>query len=393
MIETDLSPPFSLHQIIAALLIGSVALLMLGLQPTLLGELVDNQVISTEGMSIVVMSEIIALGLGVLLANVLLPMTHFKLITVLAAITVATLDAATCYGSGDQLLVGLRGTAGLAEGVLVWVTTSIIVRSSKPDRLAAAFLVVHILSQAGLVLLLTTFIVPRAGWQGSFALVAVISLLPWALVRLLPGELKPLRVVDTGVVSRSPASLLPLIITFLQMAAISSLWAHMVPLSKVIDFDAMGSSKTMISTVFTMQILGGFIAFFTVRRLGVKLVLTGGSLILASIAFAIDQLPQGSLLSFSALLMTFGFFWLFIMPFQIGLAFQVDPSGRIAILVPVMQLLGSAVGPLIGLFAAQGEVAVQATLISGTLAVLAADLLLIGRRQLTPVPLQELRKT
>ena len=68
------SSPYSLRQIGSALLIGSIALLMLGLQPILLGELVDRHIITMEGVGIIAMGEIVTLGLGVALGDALLPL-------------------------------------------------------------------------------------------------------------------------------------------------------------------------------------------------------------------------------------------------------------------------------------------------------------------------------
>ncbi len=375
--ETVLSPLFSLRQISAALLVGSSALLMLGLQPLLLGEMVARQVITLEGVGIVAMGEIISLGLGVLLGDALLPLSRYRLIMVLAALLVALLDAATCFGTGDVQLVSLRAAAGLAEGVLVWVTTSIVVRSFKPDRLAAVFIVIQTLSQAGIAALLAMLIVPRAGWQGGFALVAGISLLVCLLVRYLPGELKPLRTDDMGGVSWSFTTMLPLIIAFLQMAAIGSLWAYLEPLGKAIGYDDRGA-QTLISAVLIMQVLGGSLAIFAVRRLSTRMTLTAGAIVLATVAYSMHQLALGSLVPFAILLMAFGFTWLFIMPFHIGLAFIIDPSGRVALLVPAMQLLGSAMGPLIASFMVQGDEVGTVTLVSSSFAIFAIAILLSG---------------
>jgi predicted MFS family arabinose efflux permease len=379
--QTLSTASFSRLEMSAALLVGSVALLMLGLQPILLGEMVARQVITLEGVGIVAMGEIIALGLGVVLGDAVLPLSRYRLIMVIAALAVAVFNVATCYGAGDGTLAALRAAAGLAEGVLVWITTNIIVRSAKPDRLAAVFIVAQTLSQAGIAALLAVLIVPRAGWQGGFVLVAVISLLVSLLVRFLPAGLKTLRAEGAQPVPWSFATLLPLGITFFQMAAIGSLWAYLEPLGRAAGFDDQGA-QTLISSVLVMQVLGGSLAIYAVRRLGAKATLTGGAMVLATIAFAIHQLPPGSMVTFSVLLAGFGFTWLFIMPFQIGLAFIADPSGRIALLIPAMQLLGSAIGPLIASFTVYGDEAGLVPLVSSSCAVLAFALLLSGQRRL-----------
>jgi len=51
---------------VLAILVGAVALLMLGLQPLLLGALLEAGQVTLEGVGLVAMGEIVALGLGVL---------------------------------------------------------------------------------------------------------------------------------------------------------------------------------------------------------------------------------------------------------------------------------------------------------------------------------------
>jgi hypothetical protein len=51
-------------------------------------------------------------------------------------------------------------------------------------------------------------------------------------------------------------------------------------------------------------------------------------------------------LVFISFTIVFGALWLFLLPFQFRLALIIDPSGRLATVVPALQLLGSAFGPL-----------------------------------------------
>ena len=53
---------------------------------------------------------------------------------------------------------------------------------------------------------------------------------------------------------------------------------------------------------------------------------------------------------FAGLWSAFGLLWLFAMPFHVRLAMTADPKGRVAMLVPAAQLLGTAFGPLLSSF-------------------------------------------
>ena len=76
---------FDRSDIAAALAVGSIGLLMLGAQPVVLGELVERKVISLEGVGIVAMGEIIAIGVGVALGDALLATTRMRLVAIVAA--------------------------------------------------------------------------------------------------------------------------------------------------------------------------------------------------------------------------------------------------------------------------------------------------------------------
>lgn len=382
--EAVSSSPFSLRQAGAALLIGSVALLVLGVQPILLGELVARHVITMEGVGIVAMGEIITLGLGVVLGELLLPLSRYRQIALLAACATAALDVATSQASGDGQLSALRAAAGLAEGVLVWVTTSVIVRSQRPARLAAIFVIVQTVCQAAMAALLAAAIVPMGGWQGGFMALGLMSVLAGSLSFLLPAPLAPLASASAPKFAWSVPAALALGAAFMQMAALVALWAYLEPLGLNKGFDGHGV-QTIAWAVLFMQVLGGIAALNCVRRLSAFGVLGAGALLTAALVGGLYLLPHGALAGFALICAVFGFVWLFLLPFHVALAFQVDPSGRLASLVPAAQLLGSAFGPLTASFIVVGEDAAPVPLLSAGLAVAAVVLVLSAKPRRSPV--------
>ena len=124
-------PHASMHatQVMAALAVGTIAVLMVGIQPIVLGELVDARRVSLEGVGIVAMAEIIMLGLGVVLGDALLPIARLRAVTIAAGLAAAGLDLLTLQAHGDGGLTAVRAAAGPAEGVLIWVATGVVVRT------------------------------------------------------------------------------------------------------------------------------------------------------------------------------------------------------------------------------------------------------------------------
>jgi DHA1 family inner membrane transport protein len=371
---------YSATQLSAALAVGTIAILMIGIQPILLGELVDAQKVTLEGVGLVAMGEIVALGLGVALGDFLIPGAWLKFATVTGALCATFFDLLTTQVSGDGMMLAVRACAGLAEGLLIWGTTGVVVRSGNPGRISGIFFVAQTLAQALLGALLANWVIPHEGWQGGFVTLAGLSLLPVGLALLQPATLAPLASGSRTGFRWTPGTVQPLIVVFLQLAALGSFWAYLEPLGKAVGLDAR-AAQTLIAGVLAMQVVGGATASLVVRRLGATSALLAVSITLGIIMMALYRLPAGRTFEFGVGCLVFGFFWLFAMPFHVALAFRVDASGRLAGLVPAAQLLGSASGPLTGSFFVQGENAAAVPLVSAVFAVLAALLLSAMRRR------------
>ena len=377
--------PLPAFQVVAALAIGTIAVLMVGVQPIVLGELVDAHQVSLEGVGIVAMAEIILLGLGVVLGDALLPVGQLRWITIAAALAAGGLDALTLRATGDGAMTAVRAAAGLAEGVLVWGTTGVIVRTANPARVGGIFFVLQTLAQALLGLLLAHAVIPRWGWQGGFAALAALALSCCLLAFAQPARLVPLAPPAVSGFRWSARTLQPLAVAFLQLATLGAFWAYLEPLGKAAGFDGRGA-QTLIAAVLATQVVAGSVATLAVRRLPVVPTLVACSLALAGVTATVHQLPAGHTRDFALACLLFGFVWLFMLPFHIGLAFRADPSGRLAGLVPAAQLLGSAFGPLMASFIVEGDNASAVPLLSAGFALAAAVLALLGRAPRATAP-------
>lgn len=379
----------------AALSIGAIALLILGVQPIVLGALVEQRLITLPGVGVVAMGEIIALGIGVALGDALLPVSWQRATAIVAALLAALLNLATVQAHGDAAFVALRAAAGLAEGLLVWVATVSIVRAATPDRVTAVFMVLQALAQIALAAALALWVLPAAGWKGGFVAMAATCLLvlPLAAALSAPATLAPeadaqCAATATARLRWSAATLAPLLVAFLQMSAIGALWAYLEPLALRAGLDAH-AAQLQTSWVLGMQIVGGLAAIYWVRRLSVTATLTLGSVALCLVAAAMYRVPGNAALGFAAVCVVFGFAWMFLMPFHVGLALRADAQGRVAVLIPAAQLIGSACGPLLASLLLHADDPAPVPLVGLGFALAAALLALwIGLRQRRPSVLQ-----
>lgn len=372
---TAVSISFRRSETITALAVGCVALMMLGLQPALLGDLIEQKRISLEGVGIVAMGEIFSLGIGVVLAEKFLPLNHLRLVAVLGSVSLVLINLLTLLAHGDLPCIALRVAAGLAEASLFWITTMVIVRSPQPDRLAGIFLTAQTLAQAFVALALARISIRFLGWTEGFVVLAAVCALPLLMTSRLPRQVG----THSDAVMPSVVSLrgfFALLVPFAHLSAVGTLWAYLEPLSKVAGMTG-SDADALVALVLLMQIVGGSIAAVAVRRWRMSLTLVVSALVFTVVGLAMYRLPASNPWGFTVLCGVFGFVWLFQMPFHVRLAFDIDPRGRIAMLVPPAQLLGSGFGPLMASFSVNGDDVHRIPLIAAGFAVCVVVALLL----------------
>lgn len=371
-------PQQTFVQVFIALLIGSLALLVLGLQPILLGGLVDANRISLPGLGLVAMGEIVAIGIGVVVSDTILSVSAHRLVAIVAAFAVAGLDVATLAVTGDGAILVLRAAAGLLEGALIWVATTTIIRTREPDRTAANFAVMQTVAQAVVAASMAKIVVPALGWQGAFMLLAILLGAGALLAVGLTPKLAPIEKEEGGAIVWQWSHFMVLAIAFLQMAALGAFWSYLEPVAQDVGLEPQ-SIQMLISGTLLIQVCGGIAATLLIRRLNVAVTLCAGGVAIALATGTVYFLPQGATSEFALLCAVFGFAWLFLNPFQFALAFRADETGRLALLVPAALLLGLAFGALASSFIVSDDDVRSVALLSPALALASAIMVWLGK--------------
>ncbi|AZF43366.1 Transmembrane protein [Pseudomonas sp. R1-43-08] len=371
-----MSSVVSCKHLSSALALGSIAVLMVGLQPLLLGELLAQNRLSLEGVGLVAMGEILSLGLGVVLGDLLRSVFSLRLVTVVAILAASSMDLVTANTTGDSALALTRALAGLAEGLLLWGTVNLIVQGPAPDRVAGVFMVVQTLGQALVAAVLAYWVLPIQSTSSyGFVFLGALTAASLLLVRWQPIRLASQQAqrTDESGFSWGLNHLLLLGLVFMQLSAIGGLWAYLEPLSKYVGLDEQNSQLLISGTLF-MQVVGGCLGIVLVRRVSDFSLLAVAALLLGGIALGMYFSVDMGVRLFLMLCGAFGLIWLMLTPFQVRIALQLDRSGRIAALVPGMQLLGCAFGPLMASQWLVGENAEYVLLVSAAFSLLALTL-------------------
>ncbi len=337
----------SRSQLTATLLVGTVGMLICGVQPVLLGSLVLEHRLSAIALGWATTAEFLALALGVWLAGTFWSPTRIRVRVAIAAVLAVLADCLVLQEQGTAVLVN-RALAGLFEGILVWLAASMIARCPAPARMAAIFLTLQNVSQFAFAAILPATLIHHYGANGGFAALAATAAFALAATPFIPDSFAPLPSAPghTGKVHYSASSVACLVSIFLIGAFSIGLFAYIAPLGAQahLSEEAIGYA---VSAVLCGSTLGSLLATAW-PRIPPYPVFVACLLINTGVVFLLASLPGPVPFFFGAAL--FGFFWLFFLPFQVPMAIEADPTRQVSVVLPGAQLFGAGSGPLLASF-------------------------------------------
>ncbi|MEJ2045724.1 MAG: hypothetical protein P8X74_14645 [Reinekea sp.] len=335
--------PSALAQI-SALWIGSVGILVLGLQPILLGALINESRVNYDQLAIMATLEILTIGIGSVLAAFVVSANGLHLKTMLLLLGVAALDIWTAFASSPAMMIGIRTLIGLLEGGMVAIAVELIARSVHPGRYSGYYVSLQTTVQGLVAIILSQWVVPAGGSQAGFITLAAITLLTLGAVFSMPRSYGAIPSPDSS--SASPLTLkaiLSLLCVLFFYMFLGALWAFLEPigLQTGITVTTIG---LMVSASLGVQVVAALSATAVEQRLTYRYPLAGCALVAIIVSLYLASGP--ALVGFWLCTIAIGFVWLFVVPFQIRLTVACDPSRKTALLVPAAQLFGAAIGPV-----------------------------------------------
>jgi hypothetical protein len=325
--------------------LGCVAVLMLGLQPLLLGALLEEHRLSVAQLTQAAMLEQLALGMVAGALGAFAPRRHLRLLGGVGCLLLAVSNAGCLGGSGLGFVLW-RGMSGCGGGILLWIAGGIIAFSRTPARFSAIFVGAQAAFQGALAALLPVTLMPAMGANGGLAALAVLSLASILLLRWLPSNLPDVTKETLGHGWIGVGACAGLLASFFFMAAIVGFWVFVGPLATAHHI-APQISRFADASNLAAQFAGAVFAIALAQRLvravGTVLV-TGCAALLVALALVSAESHDAA---FLAALMVHGFVWSVGLSFYMPLLVRADTTRRGAMLLNGAQMLGGSTGPIL----------------------------------------------
>lgn len=326
---------------------------MLGIQPLALGALQAAGRLSVPQMGVAATLEMLALGcVSAGLAGKIRPRA-LKLFTFIGC---AILIGANAFGLAESgaAFIGSRAMSGLGGGIILWVTTVVIIRRLDAPRVNAIFLAAQSVSQGLSAALVPVFLTPRWGANASLIVLGGAAVLVLPLIYFIPNELPFQREVSEKKSGFHRSSLLGLVAGFFVMAGIVGVWVYVEPIAA-----AAGISPSIVSNAIAAslgaQVIGALIVAATARRVRPFVSVVGVALSYLLVTAVLAWSSSG--VAFVLVTLVFGALWNMTMSLLLPLMLKLDPTRRAALLLPGTILLGSSAGPFIaGAFATDTDI-------------------------------------
>lgn len=335
-------------QIGTVLFVGTIGILIPGVQPVVLAALLAEHHIDLTQLGHAASAELLSMGLAASLAAALLPPKHLRAIGCIAGILLAVGNWLTPAAMGE-MVTALRALTGATGGILIWVAAGMIARSAAPDRWAGIYLTVQTLTQLLFTAAMSLWVEPHWGAAGDFGLLAWAGVASAAAAFLLPPTFATLpKTAEAGIPGvPPPRGLAGLLVVFLLMMFIVTIWVYYDPIAHEAGLSTR-VSESAVSLSLASQVLGGTAATVFAGRLRWYPTLLACTAVDLGLVWLLGMHPTATLFLIDAAI--FGFIWLFILPFMVPMLIEADPSRRGAVLTTGVGLLGGSIGPTFATF-------------------------------------------
>ncbi len=324
-------------------ILESAGILYAALSPVIVTGLAQSGVFSRAEAGYVFSSNMLGTALGGLAVIFFVHRLNWRRASALLLVALIILDLSSAISSAPTALYPLRFFHGLVGGVLIGVSMSVIARTVNPERTVALFIMLQLLTGGVLTLWLTPLLT-SIGTSVIWVSLAGVSLLALLLLPLLG----PYAIVNTDTDNSSEFARAPMHYVVLIMLALCvyqtgemAAFAYVIELGFSYSFDAGFVSSAVAASLWIGGPAALFVTWWATRSGRLLPFLISAGLMVISVALLLLPLQA----AFLAASIGFGVFFSISFPYLMGIASEMDNTGRMGTASGFAGNLGLAAGP------------------------------------------------
>jgi hypothetical protein len=254
----------------------------------------------------------------------------------------------------DGGVMAARMLAGVPEGCLLWIMTSMIARTKTPERWAGLFFVISTAAQFVLALAFARWVLPQLGADGGFAGLALLSVIGLILLIWVPRSFAPLPKPEGESGAPPPRGWFALLTTLIYVGATGTVGIYIQPLAHEAGL-GVEVARTSVWVSLAAQMAGGLAATVLAGHVRYFSAFVAATITFLAVWAVFLSHPPGW--AFVAANAAGGLMGIFMSPFLVPMTIEADPSRRAAVQSGGTQVLAGALGPFATSFVvADGDV-------------------------------------
>ena len=333
----------SIRSLVAANYLGSIGALTIVILPGIVGVIADSLQLGPAQVGLVMSADIITMAAAMGITAFMIHKSNWRVLAVAALAVLLAGTLLSIQADSYQSMVIARLIAGIGEGMSVSVAFAIFGGTRNPDRQFGIYLVV-ILSVAASMLFFIPALLAAGGKAYVFAVISLLVAINFIFIHWLP--------ISHGEEHRSlikEEQSLPYVLVglglatvFLYFMAQGEAWAFM----ERIAADA-GLAGQTIGNSLALSNIGGIAGALIAALVSIRFGRTWPIIISAVISIYGLVLLLGDInaLSFGMATMCYLFAWNLTQPYFSGIMAELDPKGRVVVMMGAVQTAGLGLGP------------------------------------------------
>lgn len=330
---------------VAANYLGTVGALTIVILPGIVGVIAESLQLSSRQVGFVMSADLITMAVAMGITAFLIHKGNWRVLSIVALTMLLVGSLMSIQANSYHMMLLARLVAGIGEGMAVSVAFAIFGGTRNPDREFGIYLVV-ILSVAASLLYFIPGLLSYGGKAYVFGLISLLVVSNFLFVSWLPanhdaGEDNP---GDQEIsLSYIPIGL-GLATVFLYFMAQGEAWAFMERIAAAADL----SGQTIGASLALSNIggvAGALIAAIVNVRFGRAWPIIISAII--SIGGLVVLLYELDGLRFGAATMLYIFGWNLTQPYFSGIMAELDPKGRVVVMMGAVQTAGLGLGPAV----------------------------------------------